>query len=125
MTANEKKLDEIIDELGHLTHLIRTDPRKAYPRWVFELESLGRELMALFNNLSRAIGSSGKLHEEVPQLNNLRHAILKLSSLTVMGGWSISHSCIHQTIQSIIDELENQIEADRIRSSCHPPLDDV
>ena len=125
MIDDQEKLNEIIDKLRHLNHLIRTDPRKAYPGWVFELESLGRELMALFKNLSQAIGGSGKLHEEVPQLNNLRHAILKISSLTAMGGWSIAHSSIHQAIQSTINELENQIEADRIHFSCHNPTDHV
>jgi hypothetical protein len=113
MMGNEKKLLEIIDQLRNLTNLIRTDPRKAYPRWVFELESLSREMMNLFKNLNRASGGQGKLQEEVPPLTNLRHAILKLSSLTAMGGWSISYSLIHQTIQSTINELEDQIELDR------------
>lgn len=113
MMDNEKKLFEIIDQLRNLTNLIRTDPRKAYPRWVFELESLSREMMNLLKNLSKASGGPGKLQEEVPPLTNLRRAILKLSSLTVMGGWSISYSLIHQTIQSTINELEDQIELDR------------
>jgi hypothetical protein len=110
MTDNKKKLFEIIDKLREQADLIRTDPRKAYPRWVFELESLSRELMNLFKYLSKARGGSGKLQEEVSQLNNLRHAILKLSSLTATGGWSISYGIIHQTIQSVIDDLEVQLE---------------
>ena len=125
MIDNAQKLFEIIDELKNLSYLIRTDPRNAYPRWVFKLESLSRDLMQVFKNSSKAIGASGKLHEEVPQIDYLRHAILKLSSLTVMGGWSIAPGFIHQTIQSVINELEDQIGSDRVHSACHPHADDV
>ena len=102
-------LSENIIKLKELINLIRTNPGKAYPWWVFELESISRELMNLFKKNSKELKRSGKLQEEVPELNSLRQAILKLSSLAASGGWSISLEFILQTITSTINDLEDQI----------------
>ena len=100
---------EDINKLKAVIALIESNPRRAYPRWVFDLETISRNLMDLFKKLSTENGLSGKLSKEEPELNGLRRAILKLSSLTTSGGWSISLEFILHTISSAINDLEEQM----------------
>jgi len=100
---------EDIDKLKEVVKLIQSNPRRAYPRWVFDLENISRRLMDIFKQLSLEKGLSGKLSVEDPELNGLRRAILKLSTLTTSGGWSISLEFILNTIFSSIKDLEEQM----------------
>jgi len=108
---------ENIEKLRQTVKMIQKNPRKAYPRWVFDLESINHELLNIFKEHSRSKGYSGNINEQVQGLENLRRAILKLSLLTSTGGWGLTFSLIGNTIISTVKDLETQIELNSLKNS--------
>lgn len=102
----------IIDKLNDVAQIIRNNPRKSFPLWVFELDSSSRELAGIYKKMSIEMGYSGKMKEDIPQLKHLKEATVRLSRLCAMGGLSFSVEVVFQTISSTIEDLKLQKELD-------------
>ncbi len=102
----------IIDKLQDTAKIIRDNPRKSFPLWVFELDACGKELAGIYAVKSKTLGYSGKLKEEVPQLCHLKEAITRLARFCAMGGLSFSIEIVFRTISSTIDDLQLQEKLD-------------
>lgn len=102
----------IIEKLNSIEKLIRENPKKSFPLWVFELESCSRELVSIYRDRSTVMGHSGTLKTEIPQLSNLKMAIRRLSQLCAFGGFSFSIGVVLQTIALAAQDLESQANLD-------------
>ena len=108
MKTHEVSYLDIVARLLVIAQLISANPRKAFPKWVFDIESCNKVLFSIFQKESVALGYSGKLKENNPGLQDLRKAILKLAGLSMTGGFGICIEMICQTIRSAVHDLEQQ-----------------
>ncbi|MFZ5646054.1 MAG: hypothetical protein ACOY30_00340 [Bacillota bacterium] len=98
----------IIDRLNEVAKIIRDNPKKSFPLWVFELDSCSKDLAYIYKIKGIALGYSGKLKVDIPQLRPLKNAITRLSRLSAVGGLSFSIDVVYQTISSAIEDLKLQ-----------------
>jgi len=102
----------IIEKLNSVEKLVRENPKKLFPLWVFELESCSRELVCIYKKRSTVMGQPGTLKSDISQLSHLKMAIRRLSQLCAFGGFSFSIDVVFQTIRLAAQDLELQAELD-------------
>ncbi|GBF33661.1 hypothetical protein DCCM_2767 [Desulfocucumis palustris] len=105
----------VIDRLKDVAKIIRDNPRKSFPLWVFELDFCSKELADIHKRMSIEMGYYGKIKENIPHLKHLKEAIVRLSRLCAMGGLSFSVEVVFQTISSTIEDLKLQEKLDSER----------
>lgn len=108
MKTREVSYLDIVEKLRVIAQLISANPRKTFPKWVFDIESYNKGLLRIFEKESVALGYSGKLKENNPDLQDLRQVILKLAGLSMTGGFGICIDVICQTIMSAVHDLKQQ-----------------
>lgn len=109
-----KSLEEVclrsIDSLNEIRSCVEQNRSKAFPQWVFDLESCSREVAQALKAESLSLGYSGRVKEDVKQLRNVRQAIIRLSGICSTGGFGLSPEAVCQVISTAIDDLRRHIE---------------
>jgi len=102
----------VIGKLEEIIKIIRENPRKAFPLWVYELDSCSRELASYYSKLSKSMGYDGKLKVDIPELCHLKQAIRRISGLCALGGFSHSINIVYEIILTTIEDLRLQEKLD-------------
>lgn len=102
----------IIEKLNGVVKMVRDNPKKSFPLWVFELDSCSRELASIYKSRSIGMGHFGKLNKDIAPLGHLKMAIVRLSRLCAVGGLSFSIDVVFQTIDDAVNDLKIQAKLD-------------
>lgn len=79
------------------------------PTWIFDLEKCGSILTAVLKERSRCLGHSEGVKDRVPELENLRRAILKIGGICATGGFALSRESIYGILVSAIKDIEDYV----------------
>lgn len=109
MAITEEVCAKVISKLDDIRASVQDKGVRAFPAWVFEVESCGSELAAAYKFGSTGLGYSGKLKEEVPALKQLRQAIIRLSGACSTAGFGLPPAAVYKVLSTAIDDLEEQI----------------
>ena len=109
MVITEEICAKVISRLDDIRASVQETGVRAFPAWVFEVESCGNELAAAYKFGSTGLGYSGKLKEEVPALKHLRQAIIRLSGACSTAGFGLPPAGLYKVLSTAIEDLEEQI----------------
>lgn len=97
-----------IHDLNQIREYVNNERSRAFPRCIFDLELCSKELAVGFKKESISLGFSGKIREEVPQLEGLRQSIIRITGVCSTGGFGVPPDAIYEIISKVINDLEKQ-----------------
>lgn len=82
--------------------------------WMFDVENVRSALLKAYQSKAQALGHPGSLDASIPELSSLCEAILRLSSLSFLGGFGVTFNVVVNTVREAVRNIEQQLQAEQV-----------
>ena len=81
--------------------------------WMFDVENARTVLLRIYQSRAQALGRSTSLYADIPELSPLREAILRLSSLSFLGGFGVTFTIVINTVREAVRNMEEYLQTEQ------------